>query len=81
MLTRLGFAELLLDQRRPATVIMDDALVFSDDDRIERMFDLMTRAAERMQIIILTCRKRLFARPGAPMLRIGGSDAYDHRVD
>jgi uncharacterized protein YhaN len=34
VLTRLGFAELLLDQGRPATVILDDALVFSDDDRI-----------------------------------------------
>jgi uncharacterized protein YhaN len=75
VLTRLGFAELLLDQGRPATVILDDALVFSDDDRIERMFDIMTRAAERMQIIVLTCRKRLFARLGAPILRIQGDDA------
>jgi uncharacterized protein YhaN len=72
VLTRLAFAELLLDQGRPATVIFDDALVFSDDDRIERMFDIMTRAAERMQIIILTCRTRLFTRLGAPMLRIEG---------
>jgi DNA repair exonuclease SbcCD ATPase subunit len=74
VLTRLGFAELLLDQGRPATVILDDALVFSDDDRIERMFDIMTRAAGRMQIIILTCRKRLFTRLGAPMVRIEGDD-------
>jgi uncharacterized protein YhaN len=74
VLTRLGFAELLLDQGHPATVILDDALVFSDDDRIERMFDIMTRAAERMQIIILTCRKRLFTRLGARMLRIEGED-------
>jgi uncharacterized protein YhaN len=70
VLARLGFAELLLDQGRPATVILDDALVFSDDDRIERMFDIMTRAAEWMQIIVLTCRKRLFTRLGASMLRI-----------
>jgi len=64
VLTRLGFAELLLDQGRPATVILDDALVFPDDNRIEQMFDIMTRAARRMQIIILTCRKRLFTRLG-----------------
>ena len=75
VLARLGFAELLLDQGRPATVILDDALVFSDDDRIERMFDIMTRAAERMQIIVLTCRKRLFTRLGASMLRIEAGDA------
>ncbi len=72
VLARLAFAELLLDQGRPAAVILDDALVFSDDDRIERMFDIMTRAAERVQIVILTCRKRLFTRLGAPMLRIEG---------
>jgi hypothetical protein len=74
VLARLGFAELLRDQGRPATVILDDALAFSDDDRIERMFDIMTRAAERTQIIILTCRKRLFTRLGAPMLRIEVGD-------
>ena len=51
-------------------MILDDALVFSDDDRIERMFDIMTRAAKRMQIIVLTRRKRLFTRLGARMLRI-----------
>jgi uncharacterized protein YhaN len=74
VLTRLAFAELLLDQGRPATVILDDALVFSDDDRIERMFDIMTRAAERVQIVVLTCRRRLFTRLGARMLNIESSD-------
>ena len=34
------------------------------------MFDIMTRGAGRMQIMVLTCRKRLFTRLGAPMLRI-----------
>jgi uncharacterized protein YhaN len=80
VLTRLGFAELLLAQGRPATVILDDALVFSDDDRIERMFDIMTRAAGRLQIIILTCRKRLFTRLGARMLRIEGEHAHDYSL-
>ncbi len=74
VLTRLAFAELLLDQGRPATVILDDALVFSDDDRIERMFDIMTRAAEQVQIIVLTCRRRLFTRLGARMLNVESSD-------
>jgi uncharacterized protein YhaN len=70
VLTRLAFAELLLDRGRPATIILDDALVFSDDDRIERMFDVLTRAAEKTQIIVLTCRRRLFSRLGAPTLSI-----------
>ena len=70
VLTRLAFAELLLDKGRPATIILDDALVFSDDDRIERMFDVLTGAAEKTQIIVLTCRRRLFSRLGAPTLSI-----------
>jgi DNA repair exonuclease SbcCD ATPase subunit len=75
VLTRLAFAELLLDEGRPATIILDDALVFSDDDRIERMFDIMTRAGEKTQIIVLTCRRRLFTRLGATVLRIEGDQS------
>lgn len=70
VLTRLAFAELLLGQGRPATVILDDALAFSDDDRIESMFDVLMRAGENVQIIVLTCRKRLFTRLGASPLEI-----------
>jgi uncharacterized protein YhaN len=70
VLTRLAFAELLLGQGRPATVILDDALAFSDDERIESMFDVLMRAGERVQIIIMTCRKRLFTRLGAVPLEI-----------
>ena len=70
VLTRLAFAELLLGQGRPATVILDDALAFSDDDRIESMFDVLMRAGENVQIIVLTCRKRLFTRLGAAPLEI-----------
>jgi len=70
VLTRLAFAELLLGQGRPATVILDDALAFSDDDRIESMFDVLMRARDKVQIIVLTCRKRLFTRLGAAPLEI-----------
>jgi chromosome segregation ATPase len=70
VITRLAFAELLLTQGRPATVILDDALAFSDDLRIERMFDILMRAGQNVQILMLTCRKRLFARLGAAELTL-----------
>jgi hypothetical protein len=70
VLARIAFAELLLGQNRPAAVILDDALAFSDDDRIESMFDVLMRAGEKVQIIVLTCRKKLFARLGAAPLEI-----------
>ena len=64
VLARLAFAEMLIDQGKPAMVILDDALAYSDGDRIERMFDILTRASEKTQILILTCREDLFARLG-----------------
>jgi uncharacterized protein YhaN len=70
ILTRLAFAELLADQGRPAVVILDDALVFSDDQRIEQMFQILARAAEKFQILLLTCRERVFQGLPAPRLRL-----------
>lgn len=75
ILTRIAFAELLRGQGRPATVILDDALAFSDDQRIETMFDILMRAGEQVQIIVLTCRRRLFTRLGAAPLQIEGEGA------
>ena len=60
ILARLAFAELLADQGRPSMVVLDDALVFSDDQRIERMFEILTRAGAKLQILVLTCRERVF---------------------
>ena len=70
ILIRLAFAELLLSKGRPATVILDDAMVFSDDDRIERMFDILTLAGEKVQILVLTCRRKLFTKFGAEELNL-----------
>jgi DNA repair exonuclease SbcCD ATPase subunit len=70
ILTRLAFAQLLADQGRPAVVVLDDALAFSDDQRIERMFQILARAAERFQILVLTCRERVFQDLPAQRLRL-----------
>jgi uncharacterized protein YhaN len=55
---------------RIVPVILDDALVFTDDDRIERMFDALHRQAGDMQIIVLTCRQRAFRALGGQALRL-----------
>ncbi|MBB95537.1 MAG: chromosome segregation protein SMC [Rhodobacteraceae bacterium] len=60
LLVRLAFARMLAGSGRHAPVILDDALVFTDDDRIERMFDALHRQAGELQIIVLTCRQRAF---------------------
>ncbi|MEY8838003.1 ATP-binding protein, partial [Cribrihabitans sp. XS_ASV171] len=64
LLVRLAFARMLAASGRVAPVILDDALVFTDDDRIERMFDALHRQAGDLQIIVLTCRQRAFRELG-----------------
>ena len=70
VLVRLAFAEMLVDQGAPAAVILDDALVFSDDRRLKLMFDILAYAARRVQIIVFTCREQLFEGLGAHQLQL-----------
>jgi uncharacterized protein YhaN len=48
---------MLVEQGRPATAILDDALVFSDDPRMSCMFDILNMAARKVQVIIFSCEK------------------------
>lgn len=70
VLTRLAFARLLARDGKPAPVILDDALVYSDDDRIERMFDALHQQARDQQILVFSCRQRAFARLGGNVLQM-----------
>ena len=70
VLVRLAFAEMLVEQGHPATVVLDDALVFSDDRRMSRMFDILNRVARKVQIIVLTCREQLFEGLGGHLLSL-----------
>jgi len=74
VLARLAFAEMLIDQGKPAMVILDDALAYSDGERIERMFDILAQAGSKMQILILTCREDLFARLGGNPVQVTTAD-------
>ena len=70
VLLRLAYADLLVERGRPAMIILDDALAYSDRDRLELIFDVLTRAAERMQILVLTCRTDAFSRLGGNRVRL-----------
>ena len=70
ILTRLAFARLLARDNRPFPVILDDALVYSDDDRIEHMFNALHRQARDQQVIVLTCRQRAFQGLGGNVLTL-----------
>ena len=67
ILTRLAFARLLARTGRATPVILDDAVVYADDDRFARVLDAIAAVAADVQVIVLTCRERSFA--GVPAIR------------
>jgi hypothetical protein len=74
LLVRLAFARMLAREGRHAPVILDDALVYTDDDRIERMFDALHRQASDLQILVLSCRQRAFRALGGQALHVDDTD-------
>jgi hypothetical protein len=70
VLTRLAFADVLLEQGRPVSLILDDPLVYSDDGRLDLMTEILSEAAERMQVILLTCRERAFRHVDGHKIRL-----------
>jgi uncharacterized protein YhaN len=71
VLVRLGFGRLLAESGTPAPLILDDALVYADDARIDRMFEALRLAARSHQVLVLTCRERTFASLGGHRIAIG----------
>lgn len=60
ILTRIAFARLLAKGGQPCPVILDDALVYADDQRRGRMFDVLrhvTRGPDPLQILYLSCHE------------------------
>ncbi len=55
VLTRLAYADLLQEAGRPTLLILDDALVHSDTQRLDRMKRVLFDAAQRHQVLLFTC--------------------------
>jgi uncharacterized protein YhaN len=70
VLVRLAMGTLLAERGGNVPIILDDALVYCDDNRINLMFDALSRAGKYQQIIVLTCRLRSFAPLGGHTLRV-----------
>lgn len=71
VLTRIAFADMLLEQGRPVSLILDDPLVYSDDGRLDEMIEILTETATRMQVILLTCRDRAFRHVSGNRIALG----------
>jgi len=70
VITRLALADILKSSNLPSAVILDDALVNSDEKRLKRMHLVLRKAAENLQVLILTCRERDFLTIGGKLVRI-----------
>ena len=70
LLVRLSFARMLAKAGETAPVILDDAIVYTDDDRIEHIFDALTRQARNLQIVVFSCRQKAFRDLGGRSLDI-----------
>lgn len=55
LLSRLAYADLLRESGRPTLIILDDALVHSDDHRLQQMKRVLFDAATRHQVLLFSC--------------------------
>ncbi|MDX9700552.1 MAG: AAA family ATPase [Rhodocyclaceae bacterium] len=55
LISRLAYADMLREADRPTLIILDDALVHSDSQRLAQMKRILFDAATRHQILLFTC--------------------------
>ncbi|MEO8127989.1 MAG: hypothetical protein ABI822_12895, partial [Bryobacteraceae bacterium] len=72
VLTRIAFADLLAEQGITAPIILDDALVYSDQDRFKGAMRAIGEAGTRHQILILTCHEKRYQALGYQVVRLEG---------
>ncbi len=60
VISRLAYAQLLSEAGEALPIILDDPLVFTDDERLDAMFACLADASRHHQIILLTCHERSF---------------------
>jgi hypothetical protein len=70
VITRVAFADMLADEGVHAPIILDDALVYADDQRFVDTLTTLAIAAQRHQIIILTCHEDRYIRLGCSIKRL-----------
>ncbi|WP_028600773.1 AAA family ATPase [Ottowia thiooxydans] len=71
IVARLAYADLLQEAGRPTLVILDDALVNTDEERLGQMKRVLYDAAERHQVLIFTCHPAAWRDLGVAARGIG----------
>lgn len=67
VVSRLAYADLLKEAGRPTLIILDDALVHSDEHRLGQMKRVLFDAAQRHQVLLFTCHPANWRDMGVPL--------------
>ena len=70
ILVRLAYGRVLAENGQPTPVILDDALVYTDDARLAAIFRCLTTAARHHQVLVLSCQDSRFAALPGKRLRL-----------
>ncbi|ARU05970.1 hypothetical protein CCO03_16000 [Comamonas serinivorans] len=57
LISRLAYADLLKAAGRPTLIVLDDALVHADAERLAAMQRVLREAARRHQVLVFTCHR------------------------
>ena len=63
VLVRMAYARIAADRGAPMPLILDDALVYADDARLEAMLVALASASNHHQVIMLTCHAERTVKP------------------
>lgn len=67
LISRLAYADLLQAAGRPTLIILDDALVHSDNQRLDDMKRILFDASRRHQVLLFTCHADKWQDLGVPV--------------
>lgn len=67
LISRLAYADLLKEAGKPTLIILDDALVHSDEPRLQQMKRIIFDAGQRHQILLFTCHPEKWMDMGVPV--------------
>ena len=71
LISRFAYADLLAAAGKPTLLILDDALVHSDDNRLAQMKRVIFDSAQRHQVLLFTCHPNVWRDVGVAVRSIG----------
>ena len=75
LICRFAYADLLAQAGKPTLIILDDALVHSDEQRLTQMKRVMYDVAQRHQVLLFTCHPGAWRDAGVGMREVGSPGA------